>query len=102
MYVKHIVIVDLFKRINCCLYKIQVGSNFDILGKFAKDINSILTDLIEEPKNVSEEAILVSAISLLEAVVGYHFCPVVFCKTLVIVPRVMENGAEGMYYLYVE
>lgn len=65
------------------------------LGRSAKDINSILTDLIEEPKNVSEEAILMSAVSLLEAIVGYHFCPIVFCKTLAIVPRVIENGAAG-------
>uniref|UniRef100_A0A1B6F151 Protein SAAL1 n=1 Tax=Cuerna arida TaxID=1464854 RepID=A0A1B6F151_9HEMI len=63
------------------------------LGKRARHIIRTLILWIQEPDNGGSDTLLITTISLLEALVSVCFCEEAFCKTIRIVRKTMEKNS---------
>ncbi|KAG8256605.1 hypothetical protein J6590_064736 [Homalodisca vitripennis] len=70
------------------------------LGKRARHIVRTLILWIQEPDNGGSDTLLITTISLLEALVSVYFCEEAFCKTIRIVRKTMEKNSCGKLHNY--
>lgn len=66
------------------------------LGQKAHQVTEALLNWIQEPLD-SSDTLLISSISLLEALVSFYFCQEAFCKTVRIVRKTTEKNLSKSF-----